>query len=104
MKEYQVRYSRLARNDIAEIYDYLARNADKSKSDNVVDDIVLKAQSLRVFPEGGQTIILKFNVRYTSCGHYKIIYQVRKSDKVVVVLRVLHSKRNITLSDIDDVV
>ena len=102
MKKYTVKYSRLAKQDITDIYKYLFERIDEHLAKRIVGDIRKEAGLLKTFPESGQLMVRKDNIRYTTARKYKIIYRVRKNDDAVIILRVFHSKRDINISDADD--
>jgi len=82
-----------ARNDLKQIYDYIAKDS-KYYATNVAQHIVSKAESLNEFPEIGRVVpeISDENVRELIIYSYRLIYEVVSNG--VQILAIIHGKRD----------
>ena len=86
-------WTELSRDDIKEIFDFIARNSTKYAS-ITVNKIYLRAQDIIDNPFIGR-IVPEFNnkiIRELISGNYRIVYKV-VNDFQVDILRVYHSAR-----------
>ena len=88
-----VRWSKPAKIDLKQIYDYIARDS-KFYAQKVCVEIVEKSEKLNSFPEVGRIVpeTGEPNIRELFIYSYRLIYEVFP-DKVEV-LALVHSKRN----------
>ena len=75
----EIIWAKSARNDLKSIYDYIAEDSENKNT-----------AAGKIVPEFGDKTI-----REIKEGNYRIIYQIRSSDKVDI-LRVHHSARLLT--------
>jgi len=82
-----------ARNDLKQIYDYIAKDS-RYYASNVVENIASKAENLDEFPEIGRVVpeIGDGNVRELFIYSYRLIYEVVKND--IQILAIIHGKRD----------
>ncbi len=94
-------WSRPARNDLKQIYDYIAKDS-RYYATNVVQNIVSKTENLDVFPEMGRVVpeIGDKNVRELIIYSYRLIYEVVPND--IQILAILHGKRDFSSLDRND--
>ncbi|MGA8178678.1 MAG: type II toxin-antitoxin system RelE/ParE family toxin [Desulfobacterales bacterium] len=90
-----------ARNDLKQIYEYIAKDS-KYYATNVVENIVSKAENLNEFPEIGRIVpeIGDENVRELIIYSYRLIYEVIPND--VQILAIVHGKRDFPSLDRND--
>jgi len=90
-----------ARNDLKQIYEYIAKDS-KYYATNVVEHIVSKAENLNEFPEIGRVVpeIGDENVRELIIYSYRLIYEVVPND--VQILAIIHGKRDFSSLDRND--
>jgi len=90
-----------ARNDLKQIYDYIAKDS-KYYATNVAQDMVSKAESLSEFPEIGRVVpeIGDENVRELIIYSYRLIYEVVPNG--VQILAIIHGKRDFSSLDRND--
>lgn len=90
-----------ARNDLKQIYDYIAKDS-KYYATNVVENIFSKAENLDEFPEIGRVVpeIGDENVRELIIYSYRLIYEVAPND--VQILAIIHGKRDFSSLDRND--
>jgi toxin ParE1/3/4 len=90
-----------ARNDLKQIYDYIAKDS-KYYATNVAQQIISKAENLNKFPEIGRVVpeIGDENVRELIIYSYRIIYEVVPND--VQILAIIHGKRDFSSLDRND--
>lgn len=90
-----------ARNDLKQIYDYIAKDS-KYYATNVVENIFSKAENLDEFPEIGRMVpeIGDENVRELIIYAYRLIYEVAPND--VQILAIIHGKRDFSSLDRND--
>jgi len=90
-----------ARNDLKQIYDYIAKDS-KYYATNVVENIVSKAENLNEFPEIGRIVpeISDEKVRELFIYSYRLIYEVVIND--VQILAIIHGKRDFSSLDRND--
>lgn len=88
-----VRWSKPARLDLKQIYDYIARDS-KFYAKKVSLEIVAKSEELNSFPEIGRIVpeIGDPNVREIFIYSYRLIYEILPNK--VDILALIHSKRN----------
>jgi addiction module RelE/StbE family toxin len=94
-------WSTPARNDLKQIYDYIAKDS-KYYATNVVEKIITKAENLNEFPEIGRVVpeIGDDNVRELVIYSYRLIYEVVPDN--VQILAIIHGKRNFSSLDRND--
>jgi toxin ParE1/3/4 len=85
-----------ARNDLKQIYEYIAKDS-RYYATNVVENIVSKAENLDEFPEIGDD-----NVRELILYSCRLIYEVVPND--VQLLAIIHGKRDFSSLDRNDLV
>lgn len=96
--KYSVKYSRLTKDDIKKIYDFLNANPFRAGiAEEIVGKIRKTCNSLSLFPRGSSEILGLKDVYMTSSTRYKIFYRVEDKNKRAVVLRVVHSRRDFRL-------
>lgn len=88
-----VRWSKLAQNDLDEIWFYVAQDS-RNAADALVDQIVETARPLTLFPHiGAARPELGQALRALPVGSYVLFY--RSDERGVRVERVLHGRRDI---------
>ncbi len=94
-------WSTPARNDLKQIYDYIAKDS-KYYATNVVEKIITKAENLNEFPEIGRVVpeIGDENVRELIIYSYRLIYEVVPDN--VQILAIIHGKRDFSSLDRND--
>lgn len=94
-------WSTPARNDLKQIYDYIAKDS-KYYATNVVEKIIAKAENLNEFPEIGRVVpeIGDENVRELIIYSYRLIYEVVPDN--VQILAIIHGKRDFSSLDRND--
>jgi len=90
-----------ARNDLKQIYEYIAKDS-RYYATNVVENIVSKAENLDEFPEIGRVVpeIGDENVRELIIYSYRLIYEVVLND--VQIFAIIHGKRDFSSLDRND--
>jgi toxin ParE1/3/4 len=90
-----------ARNDLKQIYDYIAKDS-KYYATNVAQQIISKAENLNKFPEIGRVVpeIGDENVRELIIYSYRIIYEVVPNG--VQMLAIIHGKRDFSSLERND--
>ncbi|MBW2240063.1 MAG: type II toxin-antitoxin system RelE/ParE family toxin [Deltaproteobacteria bacterium] len=94
-------WSMPARNDLKQIYDYIAKDS-RYYATNVVENVVSKAENLDEFPEIGRVVpeIGDKNVRELIIYSYRLIYELVSND--VQILAIIHGKRDFSSLDRND--
>lgn len=94
-------WSMPARNDLKQIYDYIAKDSIYYAT-NVVENVVSKAENLDEFPEIGRVVpeIGDKNVRELIIYSYRLIYELVSND--VQILAIIHGKRDFSSLDRND--
>jgi addiction module RelE/StbE family toxin len=94
-------WSMPARNDLKQIYDYIAKDS-RYYATNVVENVVSKAENLDEFPEIGRVVpeISDKNVRELIIYSYRLIYELVSDD--VQILAIIHGKRDFSSLDRND--
>jgi addiction module RelE/StbE family toxin len=97
-KKYDVVWSTIAENDLKNIVEYIADDSRPPNALKIFKRIKQKASSLYTFPERGRIVpelrdqgILQY--RELVISPWRILYRI--SEKSVLVLSVLDSRRNI---------
>jgi len=90
-----------ARNDLKQIYDYIAKDS-RYYATNVVENVVSRAENLDEFPEIGRVVpeIGDKNVRELIIYSYRLIYELVSND--VQILAIIHGKRDFSSLDRND--
>jgi plasmid stabilization system protein ParE len=88
-----VRWSAPARNDLRQIYDYIARDS-RYYARVVIDKIVTSTEKLERFPDIGRVVpeIGDDNVKELFVYSYRILYEIT-SDRIEV-LAIVHGKHD----------
>jgi plasmid stabilization system protein ParE len=83
-----------ARDDLAEIYAYIAEDS-KAYARATVKRIRAKAGTLRRFPEMGHILpdYPASPYRQLACGSYRIIHRLQAEQRRVVIVAVIHAAR-----------
>lgn len=83
------RYSPRALNNLDEIYDYIKyelKNAEATR--NTIDDILLKVDNIREFPEAGSKLLFLDNIdscyRYVRYINYLAFYSINQKNEIFV--------------------
>ena len=85
--------TRRARLDLMEIWEYVAAD-DPEAADRLLDRIDATCARIASFPSLGRSRDdLRPGLRYVPLGHYLILY--RASESGVVIVRVLHARRDL---------
>jgi len=86
-----VRWSVPARNDLKQIYDYIAKDS-KYYARNVVQEIATKAETLTEFPNIGRMVpeISDQNVRELIVYSYRLIYEISAAG--IEILAIIHGR------------
>jgi addiction module RelE/StbE family toxin len=94
-------WSMPARNDLKQIYDYIAKDS-RYYATNVVENVISKAENLDEFPEIGRVVpeIGDKNVRELIIYSYRLIYELVSND--VQILAIIHGKRDFSSLDRND--
>ncbi|MBQ2659534.1 type II toxin-antitoxin system RelE/ParE family toxin [Candidatus Saccharibacteria bacterium] len=98
MKKYSVVYTKQARNDLADIYDYIAVVCNnRPGAEKVLRQISKKCAMLATMPKFAQIKIecrgLEF--RTVRAGKYMAAYCVDDDNSAVIIYRILHVKMNL---------
>jgi plasmid stabilization system protein ParE len=95
MPDYNIEILPLARDDLAEIYHYIALDNPEAAL-KTTDNIMEKIESLAIFPERCALVqdgfLAKQGYRKLSVGNYLVFFKIFQN--TVIVYRVLHGKRN----------
>ena len=94
-----VKWSLPARNDLKQIYDYIAKDS-KYYAKNVAQNLVQKTELLEEFPEMGRVVpeIGEDNVRELFLYSYRLIYEVAPDG--IEILAIVHGRRDFSPGDI----
>lgn len=97
---YKVYMSKVAKNDIVNIYNYIKINLmSPDAAINIVRKIESSIEDLNFMPERYERVGLEGleyeNIRRLMVNNYIVIYKVIKEEYRVEVLRVFYSKRDI---------
>lgn len=90
-----VKWSKPAKLDLKQIYDYIARDS-KFYAQKVSQEIVEKSEKLNSFPEVGRIVpeIGGPNIRELIIYSYRLIYEVFPNK--IEILALIHGKRDFT--------
>jgi len=102
----QISYAPKAREDLLEIKSFIEEETgDIELARKTVSDIVNTNDSLRVFPEMGQQLLInlgsKIEYRYLLCHNYLSFY--RYFDQTIYIDRILNSRRDYLRILLDEV-
>ena len=88
-----VKWSVPARNDLKQIYDYIAKDS-KCYAQNVIQKIVAKTETLTELPEIGHIVpeISDQNIRELIIFSYHLIYEISVAG--VQILAIIHGRRD----------
>ncbi len=87
-----VKISKPAREDLRQIYDYIAKDSSHYAHE-VINTIIETIKLIEPFPHKGRIVpeIEDENIRETFIYSYRIVYRIRNSIEVAAVI---HAKRN----------
>lgn len=93
MKQYQIRITELAEEDLENVGDYIAYELkNPSVAENTVREIRAKINSLKNFPERNELdedeLLAELGVRKEYYRNYKIYYLI--VEDVIYIVRILH--------------
>ena len=88
-----VKWSVPARNDLKQIYDYIAKDSIYYAR-NVIQEIVAKTETLTELPEIGRIVpeISDQNIRELIIFSYRLIYEISVAD--IEILAIIHGRRD----------
>ena len=99
--KFRVDITETAKNDMieaAEYIDYVLKNPQAA--DNLMEAIEKEIDSLTVFPERyavlDDSVLSSFNVRFVRVKDYLAFYVIMEDERLVVILRFLHMRRDWT--------
>lgn len=99
LHKYQVIITELAEKDLDSIFAFIARTKeDAITAKKLIDDVQTKVLSLDTFPRAGSRFGDDSNTYAIHYKRYKIIYYIHEPTNRVLVLRIVHSLRNIAES------
>jgi toxin ParE1/3/4 len=89
----RVRRSALARNDLASIWLYIAKD-NYAAADRLMEEIAQTLSTVAKFPLIGESVDhLRPKARRTTVGNYQLFYE--PTDNGILLLRVYHAARRI---------
>ena len=96
---YAVRFTSTAEADLQEIMDYVSRVLDNpSAAESLLDQIDERIRKLSDYPEAHPLAtdikLQEWGIRVFTFGNYVGLYRVRRDEQTVVVLRLLHGRRD----------
>ena len=88
-----VKWSVPARNDLKQIYDYIAKDSIYYAR-NVIQEIVAKTETLTELPEIGRIVpeISDQNIGELIIFSYRLIYEISVAD--IEILAIIHGRRD----------
>ncbi|HIV80202.1 MAG TPA: type II toxin-antitoxin system RelE/ParE family toxin [Candidatus Avanaerovorax faecigallinarum] len=99
--KFRVDITETAKNDMieaAEYIDYVLKNPQAA--DNLIEAIEKEIGSLAIFPERyavlDDSVLSFFNVRFVRVKDYLAFYVTMEDERLVVILRFLHMRRDWT--------
>ena len=99
--KFRVDITETAKNDMieaAEYIDYVLKNPQAA--DNLMEAVEKEIGSLTAFPERyavlDDSVLSSFNVRFVRVKDYLAFYVIMEDEKLVVILRFLHMRRDWT--------
>lgn len=101
----QISYAPKAREDLLKIKSFIEETGDIELAKKTISDIVTTNDSLSVFPEMGQRLLInmgsKIEYRYLLCHNYLSFY--RYLDRTIYIDRILNSRRDYLKILLDEV-
>lgn len=91
---YKVIYTDEVLEDIDEIISYILNVAWHRSANKWARKFFERTEALAVFPEGNPRYKYDETCRVAKVGKYSIIYEVDKEKLMVIILRIVHSKRD----------
>ena len=104
----QISYAPKAREDLLEIKTFIEEESgDIELAKKTISDIVTTNDSLRIFPEMGQRLLInlesKIEYRYLLCHNYLSFYRYLDLDRTIYIDRILNSRRDYLRILLDEV-
>lgn len=104
MSLYRLEVLPLAKEDMVGIVGYIGRELKNPTAANRLADEFFEAmESLTDFPYANPVLVpirpLKFEYRKLMVGSYTLFYRVCEPEKLVIVARVLYSKRDFSIAN-----
>lgn len=96
-----MKWSEPAKQDLKQIFDFIARDTDRY-AHKVTMEIVDRSEGLGRFPEMGKSLpeMNDPSIRELPIYSYRLIYRVSLSE--VVILAIVHSRRELSSESLDD--
>ena len=96
---YAVHFTRTAEADLQEITEYVSRVLDNPPAaESLLDKIDKRIRELSDYPEAhplaADIQLQERGIRVFTFGNYVGLYRVRRDEQTVVVLRLLHGRRD----------
>lgn len=93
-KRYRITFSPLAKQDLNEIYAYIKEVLEAPLSaEKVVRAIRDKSDTLKILPYGYQKVDEETEIRAVSVRKYRIFYRISEENSIVIILRIIYSRR-----------
>ena len=92
MKKYKIVFSKDAKKDLENIFDYVRDISSEPNAKNVIAEIAKKVSSFTTFPERNESFAKGGDgspLRVMVGGRYRIVYIVKRSEKMVVIARIV---------------
>ena len=88
----KVRWAERARDDLREIYDFIARDSPRA-AEALVERVLHSTERLASFPESGRTVpeFPDLGYRELLVGTYRVWYRIER--ETVSIVTVLHGRR-----------
>lgn len=101
---YKIEYLELALKDMQEIVQYISHHLNNPDAANALaEKFIQHAESLSSMPYIYSTYQplqpLKKEYRKIAVDHYNMFYTVDEENKVVIITRIIYSKRNLNTND-----
>lgn len=96
----QIKWSRLAVDDLKDIYDYISKDSIKYAKIQVIR-IKIRTKILKTLPFSGKMVAEYNDERFRELieGNYRIIYKI-VGDSIVDILTIHHSARDLSRREI----
>ena len=98
--KYEYQLTKRAESDLNSIVSYIAVElANIKAAANFLDELQVVIDEIRMFPESGFLVENEFikieNIRKKLIGNYIMYYFFNQSEKLIYILRIVYSRRNI---------
>ena len=98
--EYNYKFIDICENDLDEIISYFINELkSKQTASDFISELTKVIENIRLFPNSGELVNNSFikikGIRKKYINNYTLFYLTKKKEKIIYLLRIVYSRRNL---------